>query len=267
MPGLDGIEATRRIGADERLAGVKVVILTAFELDEYLFDGIRAGASGFMVKDTDPVELLHALRVVARGDALLSPGVTRRLIAEYTARSAERGTPPPALNRLTARERDIAALVGTGLSNDEIAERLFLSPATARTHVSRAMVKLHARDRAQLVVFAYEAGLVQPGSPTGSTIVADRRAASLSRFGDHTETLAGAATSCPARHRRVGGQRRRRTPCLGRPSRRILKAHGTPYNAGSLTVRRRAYVKSRSPTDAENPGSDESDLWNRINRL
>lgn len=166
MPGLDGIDATRRIGADERLAGVKVVILTTFELDEYVFEGLRAGASGFMVKDTDPVELLHAVRVVARGDSLLSPSVTRRLIAEFVTRSADRES-PPALDDLTEREREIVALVGTGLSNEEIAERLFLSPATAKTHVSRAMVKLHARDRAQLVVFAYESGLVKPGWSAG----------------------------------------------------------------------------------------------------
>lgn len=162
MPPPDGIEATRRIAADERLAGVKVVILTTFELDEYVFDGLRGGASGFMVKDTDPVELLHAVRVVAHGDSLLSPGVTRRLIAEFVTRSADRG-PARTIDGLTEREREIVTLVGMGLSNEEIGDRLFLSPATAKTHVSRAMVKLNARDRAQLVVFAYESGLIKPG--------------------------------------------------------------------------------------------------------
>lgn len=162
MPVLDGIEATQRIAADERLAAVKVVILTTFELDEYVFEGLRAGAGGFLVKDTEPVELLQAVRVVAAGEALLSPGVTRRLIAEFVARSVE--TPAsPRLEGLTDREREVVALVAGGLTNEEIAERLFLSPATAKTHVSRAMIKMGARDRAQLVVFAYESGLVRPG--------------------------------------------------------------------------------------------------------
>jgi DNA-binding NarL/FixJ family response regulator len=164
MPVLDGIEATRRLAADERLAAVRVVVLTTFELDEYVFDALRAGASGFLVKDTEPLELLHAVRVAARGDALLSPGVTRRLIAEFVSRSPE--TPrAPALDELTEREREVMALVATGLSNDEIATRLVISPATAKTHVSRAMLKLGARDRAQLVVFAYESGLVNPRAP------------------------------------------------------------------------------------------------------
>jgi DNA-binding NarL/FixJ family response regulator len=164
MPRLNGIEATRRIAADDRLADVKVVILTTFELDEYVFEALRGGASGFLVKDIEPVELLHAVRVVAGGDALLSPSVTRRLIAEFTARTPHRQT-PPSLEELTDREREVMALVGAGLSNDEIAEHLTISPATARTHVSRAMVKLHARDRAQLVVYAYESGLVSPTPP------------------------------------------------------------------------------------------------------
>jgi DNA-binding NarL/FixJ family response regulator len=162
MPGMDGLEATRRIAADERLAEVRVVILTTFDLDEYVFEAVRAGASGFLVKDTEPAELIHALRVVARGDALLSPSVTRRLIAEFAARARE-PRPAPDLDVLTDREREVMALVAEGLSNDEIARRLFVSPATAKTHVSRAMVKLGARDRAQLVVFAYESGLVRPG--------------------------------------------------------------------------------------------------------
>jgi DNA-binding NarL/FixJ family response regulator len=165
VPGMDGIEATRAIAADERLAGVRVVILTTYELDDYVFDGLRAGASGFLVKDTDPAELLRAIRVVAAGDALLSPGVTRRLIADLVARPDRRAAPPPDLARLTEREREVVALVALGLSNDEIAARLVVSPATARTHVSRAMTKLHARDRAQLVVFAYQAGLAAPGHP------------------------------------------------------------------------------------------------------
>ncbi|HJW36739.1 MAG TPA: response regulator transcription factor [Actinomycetes bacterium] len=153
MPVMDGLEATRRIVADELLAGVRVLVLTTFELDEYVFEALAAGASGFLLKNTDPVELLRAVRVVAEGEALLAPSVTRRLIAEFAVD----------LSRLTEREREVMALAGAGLSNEEIAERLVVSPATARTHVSRAMVKLGARDRAQLVVFAYESGLVSPG--------------------------------------------------------------------------------------------------------
>ncbi len=162
MPGVDGLEATRRIADDDRLTAVHVVILTTFDLDEYVFEAIRAGASGFLVKDTEPVELIQAVRVVARGDALLSAGVTRRLIEEFASRAKEPRLSPQ-LQLLTEREREVMALVGAGLTNDEIAERLFMSPATAKTHVSRAMVKLGARDRAQLVVFAYESGLVRPG--------------------------------------------------------------------------------------------------------
>jgi DNA-binding NarL/FixJ family response regulator len=162
MPGVDGLEATRRIVDDERLADVHVVILTTFDLDEYVFEAIRAGASGFLVKDTEPVELIQAVRVVARGDALLSAGVTRRLIEEFANRAKEPGISPQ-LDLLTEREREVMTLVGAGLTNDEIADRLYMSPATAKTHVSRAMVKLGARDRAQLVVFAYESGLVRPG--------------------------------------------------------------------------------------------------------
>ncbi|WP_370934208.1 response regulator [Amycolatopsis sp. cg13] len=164
MPVLDGIEATRRIAEDPVLAYVHVVILTTFELDEYIFRGLRAGASGFLVKDTDPAELLQAVRVVAAGESLLSPSVTRRLIAEYVDRSAEQQTETaPALGLLTEREREVVTLVAKGLSNTEIGERMVISPATAKTHVSRSMSKVGARDRAQLVVFAFESGLVRPG--------------------------------------------------------------------------------------------------------
>ncbi|OMI36169.1 response regulator transcription factor [Streptomyces sparsogenes] len=162
MPLLDGLAATRLITEDPGLGEVKVVILTTFELDEYVFEAIRSGASGFLVKDTEPEELLRAVRAVVAGDALLSPGVTRRLIAEFAARSKE-PAPAAALAELTEREREVMALVGLGLSNEEIARRLVVSPLTAKTHVSRTMVKLGARDRAQLVVLAYESGLVRPG--------------------------------------------------------------------------------------------------------
>ncbi|SEG90017.1 two component transcriptional regulator, LuxR family [Actinacidiphila yanglinensis] len=162
MPLMDGLAATRTITADPALAEVRVVVLTTFELDEYVFEAIRAGASGFLVKDTEPAELLRAVRAVVGGDALLSPGVTRRLIAEFAARSKEPAAAAD-LDQLTDREREVMALVGIGLSNEEIARRLVVSPLTAKTHVSRAMVKLGARDRAQLVVHAYESGLVRPG--------------------------------------------------------------------------------------------------------
>ncbi|MFD3451207.1 response regulator [Streptomyces sp. NPDC058691] len=162
MPVMDGLEATRRITEDAALAAVRVIILTTFELDEYVFEAIRAGASGFLVKDTEPEELVRAVRAVVDGDALLSPGVTRRLIAEFAARSKAPAV-GMGLERLTEREREVMALVGIGLSNEEIARRLVVSPLTAKTHVSRTMVKLGARDRAQLVVLAYESGLVRPG--------------------------------------------------------------------------------------------------------
>jgi DNA-binding NarL/FixJ family response regulator len=162
MPGTDGLEATRRIVSDPALSGVRVLILTTFDEDEYVFEAVRTGASGFLVKDTEPVELLRAVRVIAEGEALLSPRVTRRLIGEF-ARRARPARSVRELDLLTAREREIVALVAEGLSNDEIAARLVVSPATAKTHVSRAMVKLAARDRAQLVVLAYETGLVRPG--------------------------------------------------------------------------------------------------------
>jgi DNA-binding NarL/FixJ family response regulator len=162
MPGTDGLAATRQIVADPAMGDVRIIILTTFDLDEYVFEALRSGASGFLVKDTEPVELLRAVRAVACGDALLSPGVTRRLIAEFTSR-APATRPPRTLDALTDREREVMTLVGAGLSNEEIAERLVVSPATAKTHVSRAMGKLGARDRAQLVVYAYESGLVRPG--------------------------------------------------------------------------------------------------------
>jgi DNA-binding NarL/FixJ family response regulator len=162
MPVLDGLEATRRIAAEPGCAAVRVVILTTFELDEYVFEALRVGASGFLVKDTEPVDLLRGVRAVAAGDGLLSPSVTRRLIAEFASRSRA-PVAPAALDALTDREREVMALVAEGLSNEDIGGRLFVSPATAKTHVSRAMVKLGARDRAQLVVYAYEAGLVRPG--------------------------------------------------------------------------------------------------------
>ena len=163
MPEVDGIEATRQIAADPALDGVRVLILTTFELDEYIVDALRAGASGFLIKDTEPVELVRAVKVVAAGDSLLSPSVTRRLIGEFVDRSDRPVVLSPDLDVLTDREREVLALVGRGLSNEEIAAELIISVATARTHVSRAMTKLHARDRAQLVVVAYESGLVTPG--------------------------------------------------------------------------------------------------------
>jgi DNA-binding NarL/FixJ family response regulator len=160
-PELDGIEATRRIAANDRCSNVRVVILTTYETDDYVFDGLRAGASGFMVKDTSPTELLRAVRVVASGDALLAPSVTRRLIADVVSRAPRPGL-IPGLDELTPREREILGLVASALSNDEIADRLTISPTTAKTHVSRIMGKLGARDRAQLVVFAYESRTVTP---------------------------------------------------------------------------------------------------------
>ena len=175
MPEVDGLTATKRISADSRLSKVRVVVLTTFDDDEHVFGALRAGASGFLVKDVEPEELLQAVRVVARGDALLAPSVTRSLIAAFTARNPGPGNgpaappragaaPPPGLASLTDREREVVALVAAGLSNDEIAARLVVSPLTAKTHVSRAMVKLAARDRAQLVVLAYTHGLAAPSS-------------------------------------------------------------------------------------------------------
>ncbi|MGP3535049.1 response regulator [Microbacterium sp. RD1] len=162
MPDGDGLWATEQIAADPALSNTRVVIVTTFELDEYVARAIRAGASGFLVKDTEPTDLIRAVRVVADGDALLSPGITRRLLER--AAGGLRTTPDPGLlHELTEREREVLHLVAQGLTNEEIATRLFLSPLTAKTHVSRILQKLHARDRVQLVVLAYESGLVAPG--------------------------------------------------------------------------------------------------------
>ncbi|MFF6789255.1 response regulator [Streptomyces filamentosus] len=163
MPVVDGVEATRRIAADPALAGVRVVILTNHGLDEYVFDALRAGAAGFLVKDIVPDDFLHAVRVAARGDALLAPSITRKLIDRYVSQPLAPGA-GTRLEELTGREREAVALVARGLSNDEIAHRMVISPMTAKTHVNRAMTKLRVRDRAQLVVLAYESGLVVPGS-------------------------------------------------------------------------------------------------------
>jgi len=163
MPVLDGLAATRELAGDE--GGPRIIILTTFDIDEYVFEALRAGASGFLLKDTEPAELLAAVRVVAGGEALLAPSVTRRLIEEFATQPDPHRTPPDALKVLTDREREVLALVARGLSNGEIATALYISPATAKTHVSRVMMKLGARDRAQLVVTAYETGLVSPRSP------------------------------------------------------------------------------------------------------
>ena len=161
MPVIDGIEATRRIAADPALAQVHVVILTNYGFDEYVFNALRAGAAGFLVKDIQPEDFLHAVRIAARGDALLAPSITRKLINRYITQPLNIGT-DTGLDELTNREREAVALVAQGLSNDQIADRLAISPMTAKTHINRAMAKLHARDRAQLVVLAYESGLVTP---------------------------------------------------------------------------------------------------------
>jgi DNA-binding NarL/FixJ family response regulator len=160
MPILDGIAALRLITADPELAAVRVIMLTTFELDEYVFEALQAGAAGFLIKDSEPADMLRAIRLVAAGESLLSPSVTRRVIDSFASRSVVRKD-HPRLPQLTDREREVLALIGEGLSNDEIASRLVVSPATARTHVSRAMIKLGARDRAQLVVIAYQSGLVR----------------------------------------------------------------------------------------------------------
>ncbi|MFF4808103.1 response regulator [Micromonospora chersina] len=166
MPDMDGLAATREITADEDLAGVRVLVLTTFEVDEYVFEALRAGASGFLGKGVEPAELLDAIRTVAAGDALLSPKATRGLIARFLAQpEPEPPASPDRLRALTEREREVLTLVATGLSNEQIAERLVVSPLTAKTHVNRAMAKLGARDRAQLVVFAYQTGLVRADPP------------------------------------------------------------------------------------------------------
>ena len=164
MPEMDGLEATRRITADEATAATRVLILTTFDLDEYVFEALRAGASGFLLKDTLPEELLTAVRVLAAGDALLAPKVTRRLIEQFAQAPASTHVEPPGLDSLTDREREVLLAVARGLSNAEIGEELFMSHATAKTHVSRLLTKLYARDRAQLVMVAYESGLAIPGS-------------------------------------------------------------------------------------------------------
>jgi DNA-binding NarL/FixJ family response regulator len=161
MPGIDGIEATRRILADGRTRDVHVVILTTFDLDEYVYDALRAGASGFLLKDVPPEQLATAVRTVAAGDALLAPSITRRLIEEFTA--PRRHQPAPQLERLSAREREVFELIARGLSNHEIAEHLFLGESTVKTHVTRILTKLDLRDRVQAVVFAYESGTIEPG--------------------------------------------------------------------------------------------------------
>ena len=166
MPDMDGLEATRQITGDDRAASTRVLILTTFDLDEYVYEALRAGASGFLLKDTMPDDLLAAVRVVADGEALLSPKVTRRLIEQFVQQTApsvgDAGAGVPGLDQLTAREHEVLANVARGLSNAEVAEELFMSHATAKTHVSRLLTKLHARDRAQLVVIAYESGIVRP---------------------------------------------------------------------------------------------------------
>jgi DNA-binding NarL/FixJ family response regulator len=164
MPGMDGIAATREITGDDDLAGVKVVVLTTFEIDAYVIEAVRAGASGFLSKSIEPTDLLDAIRTVAGGDALLSPKATQALLTEYaTTTAATPSIPDGTLDDLTSRERELMTLAAHGLSNDQIAERLFLSPLTVKTHINRAMMKLAVRDRAQLVVLAYQTGLVRPG--------------------------------------------------------------------------------------------------------
>jgi DNA-binding NarL/FixJ family response regulator len=166
MPVMDGIETTRRIAADPALAGVHVVILTNYGFDEYVFNALRAGAAGFLVKDIEPADLLHSVRVAARGDALLAPSITRMLISRYVAQPLNTGA-GTGLTELTNREREAVVLAAQGLSNDQIADRMVISPVTAKTHINRAMMKLQARDRAQLVVLAYESGLVAPRNHAG----------------------------------------------------------------------------------------------------
>jgi NADPH-dependent ferric siderophore reductase/DNA-binding NarL/FixJ family response regulator len=203
MPTMDGLDATRRITADAATAGVRVLVLTTFDLDEYVYEALRAGASGFLLKDTPPADLLTAVRVVAAGDALLAPRVTRRLIEEFARRPRPHRVTPAALDVLTEREREVLALVARGLSNADIAEQLYVSPATAKTHVSRLLMKLQARDRAQLVMLAYETGLVTPGRRDGQR---GRAVVSSSRDG-------------PGGAGEPGRPRGRRRLALGAPSR------------------------------------------------
>jgi DNA-binding NarL/FixJ family response regulator len=167
MPGMDGLVATEQIVHDPALAGCRVVILTTFETDEYVFAALRAGASGFLTKEIEPAELRHAVRVVAAGDALLSPSVTRRVMEQFAHRPAGPSDTDGRLSVLTAREREVVLLIATGLSNEQIARRLFISPLTAKTHVTRAITKLGVRDRVQLVILAYETGLIRPGHEGG----------------------------------------------------------------------------------------------------
>ena len=162
MPGMDGIEATKRITSDPATSAVRVLVLTTFGIDEYVFAALRAGASGFLLKDTPPGDLLAAIRVVAAGDALLAPAITRRLIAEFTRRPEPKQRPKAALDQTTEREREVLTLIGLGLSNAEIASHLHVSPSTAKTHIGHLLMKLGARDRAQLVIAAYDSGLVMP---------------------------------------------------------------------------------------------------------
>lgn len=164
MPGLDGLDATRRITGDPELAGVRIIMLTTFDLDEYVYEALRSGASGFLLKDARPEDILTAVRVVAAGEALLAPSVTRRLIERFAAQPSSAARPPSALAQLTERESEVFVLVAQGMSNAEIAKRLYISLFTAKTHVSRILTKLNARDRAQLVMHAYETGLVTPGN-------------------------------------------------------------------------------------------------------
>jgi DNA-binding NarL/FixJ family response regulator len=214
MPGTDGLEATRQIAADPELSGVRVIILTTFEADEYVFEAIRAGASGFLVKDTEPEDLISAIRVVARGDALLSPSVTRTLISSIAGRGPAQQVDASVLSVLTDREREVLARVAAGMSNDQIAAALFMSPLTAKTHVNRMMAKLSARDRAQLVVIAYETGLVRPGL-------------SLRHL---------ASPAIPSAVRSSGGSTNSPPPCL--------------YHAGGFTYRN-TYGTPPSPTRLE----------------
>jgi DNA-binding NarL/FixJ family response regulator len=164
MPGLDGLEATRRITGDPELVGIRIIMLTTFDLDDYVYEALRSGASGFLLKDARPEDILNAVRVVAAGEALLAPSVTRRLIERFASRQPSQAHPPSTLAHLTQRESEVLTLVAQGLSNAEIANRLHISLFTAKTHVSRVLTKLHARDRAQLVMLAYETGLVIPGN-------------------------------------------------------------------------------------------------------